>query len=206
LPVIVIIYNTTTKQGYWQIVKNELVDVLERGWKMAIPKCNTYGIESYNELYKYALPENNLRIIWDDIASYLNGFSKGFTQIYSRISLFYASLFSAQQEICIITFTIDNELLDILAIKSKNVSIRIILSIEQEETFNRVRNNFPGISIKINPLLHYKAVAIDEAFLIKTSSSFTSNSLRNSIEIDHATSAAKEVKMFKDFFNNEWSK
>jgi hypothetical protein len=203
LPVIIILYNTDTKQGFWQIVRNDKITVFEKGWKIEVPKSNMYGTSSSVELSRYALPENEYRMKWDDVASLFNGFSKGFTQLQSRASLYYASLFGATKEILILAYYIDSDLLDILAIISKTVSVKMITSINVNESFSRISDHFPNFFIKSLSGLHARAILIDSTFLV-ISSNFSVNSFKSKVEYDYATTDFEQVKMYKEYFSIVW--
>jgi hypothetical protein len=206
LPVVLILYNPQTQTAYWEIVRDEFIIDTGKGWKITVPKQRQLDKVSASELRKFALPDYAKRRKFDYLSSLLNGFASNSDSGYSRLPVVYASLFAADQRICILAPFIDSELLNALAIASTSVKVDLVIKevVDLAISLDKVKTDFPNLSIRVLKNLHAKMIIIDSTLAVIGSANFTRPSLQRSVEVQSAFTDPDLLSRMQTEFDTIW--
>ncbi|HEV2914361.1 MAG TPA: DUF4365 domain-containing protein [Pyrinomonadaceae bacterium] len=207
LPVVLILYNPQTQTAYWEIIRDELITQTGKGWKITVPKQQHLNKTSANDLRKFALPDYPKLRKFDYLSSLLNGFASSSDKGYSRLPIVYASLFAADERICLLAPFIDSELINALAVASTLAKVDLVIRevVDPAISLNQLKADFPNLTIRVLDSLHAKMIIIDSALAIVGSANFTRPSLQRSMEVQIAFSDLDLVSNMHDEFDKVWN-
>jgi hypothetical protein len=193
LPVVLILYNPKSRIAYWQVVHDEDVECTGSGWKILVPKCRQLEKATAGELRKIALPDYSKRRKFDYLSSLLNGFATQSKGSFSRLPILYASLFAADQQICVLSPYIDLEMVNALAMASTSAKVQALVNKFTDSSINigQLQVAFPNLDIRIpksdSAQLHAKIIIIDSTLAIHGSANLTTWSWKNATELHFST-------------------
>jgi hypothetical protein len=211
LPVVLMLYNPKDNNIYWEVVRQEYVELTNSAWKITVPKGNILSSKSEKIFRRLALPKNSDRKKYDYLTSLINGFTRNPVSSKTAIYATYASFFSAQHDLKVVSPYLGADLLEALTFVSRTIRVEVLYgrTMGNVSSLSPYTTQYPNLLIKqVNSdrgSLHDRLFILDEAMGITGSSNMNIKQENPNLEIIWATTESTSVKAMLHFFETEWA-